>query len=107
MIPRPWQLGDRRLEFQRVAGPGANASRRHLQIADAGRRKVGVNGAFHGRAVHEVIEKVYADGVFRPVGSVDLPDQTAVEFEPRVVAEPIASSARFVSLAMIFRDVVV
>ncbi|HVC92871.1 MAG TPA: antitoxin family protein [Pirellulales bacterium] len=33
------------------------------------------------------IHAVYADGVFRPVEPVDLPDQTAVEFEPRVVAE--------------------
>ena len=36
----------------------------------------------------KTIQAVYEDGVFRPIGPVDLPDQTAVEFEPRVKAAP-------------------
>jgi predicted DNA-binding antitoxin AbrB/MazE fold protein len=36
------------------------------------------------RTIHAVFE----NGVFRPLETVDLPDQTAVEFEPRVV-EPL------------------
>lgn len=31
-----------------------------------------------------MIQAVYANGVFTPLGPVDLPDQTPVEFEPRV-----------------------
>lgn len=34
------------------------------------------------------IQAIYEDGVFRPIGPVDLPDQTAVEFEPRVKDVP-------------------
>jgi predicted DNA-binding antitoxin AbrB/MazE fold protein len=32
------------------------------------------------------IHAIYRDGVFRPVGPVDLPDPCEVEFEPRPVA---------------------
>ena len=31
------------------------------------------------------IDAVYENGVFRPMGSVDLPDPCEVEFEPRLV----------------------
>ena len=31
------------------------------------------------------IHAIYADGIFRPKGPVDLPEQCEVEFEPRVV----------------------
>ena len=31
------------------------------------------------------IHAVYEDGVFRPVGQVNLPDRCEVEFEPRIV----------------------
>lgn len=34
-----------------------------------------------------MIQAIYADGVFTPLGRVDLPDQTTVEFEPRVCGE--------------------
>ncbi len=34
------------------------------------------------------IHAIYENGVFRPVEPVDLPDHTAVQFEPRVIAEP-------------------
>ncbi len=34
------------------------------------------------------IHAIYENGVFRPVEPVDLPDGTAVQFEPRVIAEP-------------------
>lgn len=38
-----------------------------------------------------VIHAIYEQGVFRPIGPVDLPDRTRVEFEPRVL--PDASAA--------------
>jgi predicted DNA-binding antitoxin AbrB/MazE fold protein len=37
--------------------------------------------------VTKTIHAVYANGVFRPVEPVDLPEQTPVEFELRVLAE--------------------
>ena len=33
------------------------------------------------------VHAIYENGVFRPVGPVDLPDRTPVAFEPRVLAE--------------------
>ena len=33
------------------------------------------------------IHAVYANGVFRPVEPVDLPEDTSVEFEPRLSAQ--------------------
>jgi predicted DNA-binding antitoxin AbrB/MazE fold protein len=33
------------------------------------------------------VHAIYEKGVFRPLEPVDLPDRTAVEFEPRVLAE--------------------
>jgi len=33
------------------------------------------------------VHAIYANGVFRPVEPVDLPDNTPVEFEPRVLTE--------------------
>lgn len=36
----------------------------------------------------ETVHAIYENGVFRPVEPVDLPDRTAVQFEPRVIAEP-------------------
>jgi predicted DNA-binding antitoxin AbrB/MazE fold protein len=33
------------------------------------------------------VHAIYENGVFRPVGPVDLPERTPVEFEPRVLAE--------------------
>jgi predicted DNA-binding antitoxin AbrB/MazE fold protein len=35
------------------------------------------------------VHAIYENGVFRPTDSVDLPEHTPVEFEPRVVAEPV------------------
>jgi predicted DNA-binding antitoxin AbrB/MazE fold protein len=35
----------------------------------------------------KTIHAIYANGVFRPVEPVDLPDQTPVEFEVRVLPE--------------------
>ncbi len=35
----------------------------------------------------ETIHAIYENGVFRPVEPVDLPDRTAVQFEPRVIAD--------------------
>ena len=32
----------------------------------------------------KTIHAIYEGGVFRPVEAVDLPDQTEVEFEPRI-----------------------
>lgn len=32
----------------------------------------------------KIIHAIYENGVFRPLEPVDLPDRTAVEFEPRV-----------------------
>jgi predicted DNA-binding antitoxin AbrB/MazE fold protein len=34
----------------------------------------------------KTIQAIYENGVFRPVEPVDLPDRTAVEFEPRIRA---------------------
>jgi len=34
----------------------------------------------------KTIQAVYENGVFRPVGPVDLPEHSAVEFEPRLHA---------------------
>ena len=37
------------------------------------------------------VHAVYENGVFRPVGPVDLPDPCEVEFEPRLIRPGIAS----------------
>ena len=34
------------------------------------------------------IRAVYENGVFRPIEPVDLPEHTAVEFEPRIQDDP-------------------
>ena len=39
----------------------------------------------------KTIHAIYANGVFRPLEAVDLPEQTPVEFEPRVLAEAPSS----------------
>lgn len=39
-----------------------------------------------------IIRAIYENGIFRPVGQVDLPDPCEVEFEPRVVP-PAADDA--------------
>jgi predicted DNA-binding antitoxin AbrB/MazE fold protein len=36
----------------------------------------------------KTVQAIYENGVFRPVEPVDLPDHTAVEFEPRVRSSP-------------------
>jgi predicted DNA-binding antitoxin AbrB/MazE fold protein len=36
----------------------------------------------------KTIHAIYENGVFRPTEPVDLPDQTAVEFEPRIKESP-------------------
>ncbi|MBE0543484.1 MAG: antitoxin family protein [Verrucomicrobia bacterium] len=36
----------------------------------------------------KTIHAVYEQGVFRPLGKVELPEKTEVEFEPRTVAGP-------------------
>lgn len=42
----------------------------------------------------KTVHAIYENGVFRPVEPVDLPEQTPVEFEPRVLTEaPPASQA--------------
>ena len=42
----------------------------------------------------KTIHAIYENGVFRPTDDVDLPDQTAVAFEPRVLIEdPAITSA--------------
>jgi len=38
------------------------------------------------------VHAIYENGVFRPVQSVDLPEHTPVEFEPRIAAEAPQSS---------------
>ncbi len=35
----------------------------------------------------KTIHAVYEQGVFRPHGSVELPERTEVEFEPKIVGE--------------------
>jgi predicted DNA-binding antitoxin AbrB/MazE fold protein len=40
------------------------------------------------RAMTKTIHAVFEDGVFRPLEPVDLPERTAVEFEPRVTDGP-------------------
>lgn len=40
----------------------------------------------------KTVHAIYADGVFRPLEPVNLPEQTAVEFEPRVLAEVPSTS---------------
>lgn len=39
------------------------------------------------------VHAVFQDGVFRPVGRVDLPDPCEVEFEPRLVASGVDPKA--------------
>jgi predicted DNA-binding antitoxin AbrB/MazE fold protein len=39
------------------------------------------------------IRAKYEGGVFRPIGTVDLPEHCEVEFEPRIVALSIAPEA--------------
>ncbi len=36
----------------------------------------------------KTIHAVYENGLFRPIGPVDLPDPCEVEFEPRAVNQP-------------------
>jgi predicted DNA-binding antitoxin AbrB/MazE fold protein len=36
----------------------------------------------------KTIHAIYANGVFRPMEPVDLPEETPVEFEPRVLNKP-------------------
>ena len=36
----------------------------------------------------KTIHAVYEHGVFRPLDTVELPEQTEVEFEPRPIANP-------------------
>jgi predicted DNA-binding antitoxin AbrB/MazE fold protein len=36
----------------------------------------------------KTIHAVYESGVFRPLGTVELPERTEVEFEPRPIAQP-------------------
>jgi predicted DNA-binding antitoxin AbrB/MazE fold protein len=38
------------------------------------------------------IHAIYENGIFRPVGQVNLPDPCEVEFEPRVVSREAAHS---------------
>jgi predicted DNA-binding antitoxin AbrB/MazE fold protein len=38
--------------------------------------------------MNQTIEAIYEGGVFRPIGPVDLPERTAVEFELRVKDAP-------------------
>lgn len=38
------------------------------------------------------IHAIYEDGVFKPVAPVELPEHSAVEFEPRLVEPTIASN---------------
>jgi predicted DNA-binding antitoxin AbrB/MazE fold protein len=42
--------------------------------------------AWEELVMNKTIHAIYANGVFRPVDPVDLPEQTPVEFEPRVLA---------------------
>jgi predicted DNA-binding antitoxin AbrB/MazE fold protein len=37
----------------------------------------------------KTIHAIYENGVFRPTEPVDLPDHTAVEFEPRIKEPPV------------------
>ena len=47
------------------------------------------------------VHAIYENGVFRPVGPVALPENTPVEFEPRVLSE-IAQPAMTEGLAKIY-----
>jgi predicted DNA-binding antitoxin AbrB/MazE fold protein len=40
-----------------------------------------------------VVKAIYENGVFRPVGEINLPEHTEVEFEPRVKHEGFNSSS--------------
>src|SRR5262245_16336214 len=47
-----------------------------------------------GLYMSKVIHAIYANGVFRPLEPVDLPEQTPVEFELRVATEaPLTTQA--------------
>ena len=39
-----------------------------------------------------MVHAVYEHGVFRPLQDVELPDQTEVEFEPKVISRPQAQT---------------
>jgi predicted DNA-binding antitoxin AbrB/MazE fold protein len=49
----------------------------------------------------KTIQAIYENGVFRPTGPVDLPERTAVEFEPRV-KESSPSSPMSEGLAKVY-----
>jgi predicted DNA-binding antitoxin AbrB/MazE fold protein len=40
----------------------------------------------------KTVHAIYANGVFQPVEPVDLPEQTVVQFEPRVMADAPATT---------------
>lgn len=42
-----------------------------------------------------VIHAVFEHGVFRPIETVDLPERTHVEFEPRVIADATNTASPF------------
>lgn len=42
----------------------------------------------------KTIHAVYESGVFRPLETVELPERTKVEFEPRLVEQPEAQNGR-------------
>jgi predicted DNA-binding antitoxin AbrB/MazE fold protein len=47
--------------------------------------------------MNSTVHAIYENGVFRPVGQVDLPDKTPVEFEPRVLTDAPQSSQPSIS----------
>ncbi len=50
----------------------------------------------------KTIHAIYENGVFRPVEPVELPEHTAVEFEPRVLAPPAQDGSGGEGLAKIY-----
>jgi predicted DNA-binding antitoxin AbrB/MazE fold protein len=51
----------------------------------------------------KTIHAIYENGVFRPTEPVDLPDRTAVEFEPRVQAPAAPMSEGLAKIYAILR----
>ena len=52
----------------------------------------------------KTIHAVFQSGVFRPLGTVELPELTEVEFEPRPVAHPAARTNHLDSIYAILGE---
>jgi predicted DNA-binding antitoxin AbrB/MazE fold protein len=59
-------------------------------VSDSGLQCVDPDEGWTMKTIHAI----YENGVFRPIGTVELPEHSEVEFEPRLVSEELKSRSR-------------